>query len=71
MPRIFDSANNPFDFCRSCYPSEMEAMVRFGKAGDGPDNRGNCFAHGAEHPAYEDEDYRCWACRRYLVAGDN
>lgn len=71
MPRIYDSANNPHDFCKQHMPTETAADRRFGNVGDGPDGRGNCFGYDAEHPAYEDENYHCTSCRKLLEAEDN
>jgi len=74
MPRIYDSGNDPHDFCRDCYPSEAEADELFGdvdKTGEGPDDRGNCYGYDAEHPPYEDTDYACEGCRDLLTEEDN
>jgi hypothetical protein len=74
MPRIFDSANNPLDFCQKCMPSEAEADEEYGdvaKTGEGPDGRGNCFGWDAEHPDYEGTGYRCEKCRKLLTEQDN
>jgi len=30
MPRIYDSASDPLDFCKRCFPSEKTAEVRYG-----------------------------------------
>lgn len=62
MPRIYDSASNPNDFCKKHFPSRKDAQEEFGNVGDGPDGRGNCFAYDAEHPPYEDDDYTCRVC---------
>jgi len=71
MPRIYDSANEPHDFCRACFPLEMEADERYGGEGDGPDGRGNCFAYDAEHPDYEGLEYECEDCGEELGEDDN
>lgn len=71
MPRIYDSANDPHDFCQKHYPTETTAISHFGNVGDGPDGRGNCFGYEAEHPGYEGEDYRCELCRNILKRSDN
>lgn len=71
MPRIYTSANDPLDFCRKCFPDEAEALEKYGDVGDGPDGRGNCFAHDAEHPDYGGEDYHCYECDRRLTNRDN
>lgn len=78
MPRIYTSTSDPLDFCIDCfwdyYPSEIEAFEVFGHDGDGPDGRGNCFAHDAEHPDYGSAPYgmyRCWRCEKILQDWDN
>ena len=74
MPRIYDSASNPHDFCRHHFPSEAVAMRRYGdisKTGEGPDGRGNCFGYDDDHPPYGDNDYRCTACKRLLTEKDD
>jgi hypothetical protein len=62
MPRVYTSENDALDFCSRHMPGEAKARVLFGNKGDGPDGRGNCFEHGAEHPPYDDEMYRCHTC---------
>ncbi len=64
--RIYDSTNDPHDFCVDCFPVEDIAIEEFGDLGDGPDNRGNCFTYDAEHPPYEDDNYYCESCRQQL-----
>lgn len=71
MPRVYTSQSDPLDFCRKHFPTEANAMVKYGLLGDGPDGRGNCFAHDAEHPDYSDEDYRCEVCKAKLTSCDN
>lgn len=71
MPRIYDSASNPHDFCRAHFPTEVEARCSFFDVGDGPDDRGNCFGYEAEHPDYDGEDYQCCVCRKTLDRRDN
>jgi len=73
MPRIYDSANDPHDFCRrhGHWPTEREAVRKFGNVGNGPDNRGNCFGYDAEHPDYDGEDYACEVCNKTLTSKDN
>ena len=74
MPRIYDSANDPLDFCVRCYPTEGMAATKYGNValtGEGPDGRGNCFGYDAEHPDYEYEDYKCTSCHRRLKGKDN
>ena len=74
MPRIYDSASNPIDFCRKHFPGESAAISKYGnvaKTGTGPDGRGNCFSWDDEHPDYEGENYRCHTCRALLTERDN
>lgn len=71
MPRIYTSDNDPLDFCKDCYPSEDVAIKLYGNQGDGPDGRGNCFGHDAEHPDYQGEDYKCTTCKIVLDWQDN
>lgn len=74
MPRIYDSASNPLDFCSSHMPLEQIAERRYGnvaKTGNGPDGRGNCFGYDAEHPDYDGEDYKCTSCKKRLTSDDN
>ena len=74
MPRVYDSASNPLDFCRRHFPTENEAETEYGnvtKYGEGPDDRGNCFGWDAEHPDYSDGDYTCTLCHKRLASKDN
>ncbi len=72
MPRIYTSASDPIDLCVAHYPkTEAIAFSRFGHEGDGPDGRGNCFGYEAEHPPYENENYRCYTCHKKLTEMDN
>jgi hypothetical protein len=73
MPRIYDSASNPVDFCKKHFPkTEGHAELILGNKGEGPDGRGNCFAYDAEHPSYDDfGDYQCAVCHRTLSASDD
>jgi hypothetical protein len=74
MPRIYDSASNPIDHCKRCFPKESVAKKTYGdvaKTGLGPDGRGNCFDYNADHPAYEDMDYSCDKCGKALTSKDN
>lgn len=75
MPRIYDSASNPIDFCQTHFPkSEAIAEKKYGdvtKTGDGPDERGNCFSYDDDHPDYDDCEYRCEVCNRPLIGKDN
>lgn len=74
MPRIYDSGNDPLDFCVTCFPTEQVAEKKYGDVkttGEGPDGRGNCFGYDAEHPPYEGTDYRCVICNEELTEADN
>lgn len=71
MPRVYTSANDPVDFCKRHFPNEAMALKRYGNKGEGPDGRGNCFAHGAEHPDYDYETYDCVTCGCRLTGRDN
>jgi hypothetical protein len=73
MPRIYTSASDPIDFCAKHMPNNVKAYRKYGKVGDGPDNRGNCYGYEAEHPPYSDDDdmYRCEVCGCHLGDRDN
>lgn len=72
MPRIYTSANDPLDFCVSCFPPDGTAEEEYGDVGDGPDGRGNCYSYEADHPPYlEDPDYTCVKCGIILGEVDN
>lgn len=71
MPRIYTSASDPIDFCKQCFPDEDEATKKYGNVGDGPDGRGNCFEHKADHPDYAGEDYQCEDCGKQLKSRDD
>jgi hypothetical protein len=74
MPRIYDSASSPLDFCKDCYPTEEHAEREYGDVeltGEGPDGRGNCYGYDAEHPDYDYEDYTCIKCGQKLDWQDN
>jgi hypothetical protein len=68
--RIYTAKNDPLDFCDECAPTEEEALELYGE-GEGPDGRGNCFAYDAEHPDYDDDDYRCHECGTLLGEDDS
>lgn len=70
MPRIYTSQNVPLDFCQGHFPSEKEALEQYGKLGDGPDGRGNCFEYDTEHPPYEEEGTCCETCGRDITQAD-
>lgn len=71
MPRVYTSQSDPVDFCKKCFPDEQEAIEKYGDIGNGPDGRGNCFEHNADHPPYEGEEYDCELCRKRLNKRDN
>lgn len=72
MPRIYNSRSEPLDFCQRCFPkTEAEAYEVYGKLGDGPDGRGNCFSYDDEHPDYDYCDYICENCGMVLRNEDN
>lgn len=72
MPRVYDSSNDPIDYCRRHFPkTEEKALELHNNAGDGPDGRGNCFSYESDHPPYEDCDYKCYNCGRLLTEADN
>lgn len=67
MPRIYTSTSDPIDFCSSCFPDEETAEQRYGNIGDGPDDRGNCYAYDAEQPPFNEFDgYQCDTCRKTI-----
>lgn len=74
MPRIYDSASNPLDFCKRDFPSAAVAQRLYGdvsKTGSGPDGRGNCYGYNDDHPEYGGEDYTCERCGKRLTDNDN
>lgn len=73
MPRIYDGSSNPLDFCRKHFPKDEATARRLYGAGEGPDNRGNCFSYDDDHPDYDGEDYTCDhpGCRKRLTSADN
>jgi len=71
MPRIYNSASEPLDFCKECFPPEDEATELYGNVGDGPDNRGNCFDYDSDHPMYGGLDYTCETCGKELTDDEN
>lgn len=72
MPRIYDSASNPLDFCQKHFPKTEEiARKKYGNVGDGPDGRGNCFGYDDDHPPYADTDYKCEVCKKALMDEDD
>jgi len=68
MPRIYDSESNPVDYCRRCFPKTEAKAYAIHGGGEGPDDRGDCFAYDAEHPDYADDPdmYRCYVCNKEL-----
>lgn len=71
MPRIYASNSDPVDYCYGCFPGPEEGKRYHGRAGDGPDGRGNCYEYEADHPDYDGEDYVCHLCREPLTSFDN
>jgi len=73
MPRIYTSASDPVDFCRECFPDLEDAQETYGleAEGEGPDDRGDCFAYEAEHPPYDECDYDCEICGERLGDDDD
>jgi hypothetical protein len=72
MPRVVTAAGEPLDFCHHCFPkNEATARRLYAGRGEGPDDRGDCFAHEAAHPDYEGENYRCRKCKSALGEMDN
>jgi hypothetical protein len=71
MPRIYTSASDPLDFCKKHFPTEADALARYGNVGDGPDDRGNCFGWDDGHPEYEGTDYTCEICGAKLTRFDD
>ena len=71
MPRLYTSVNDALDFCNECFPDMAEAEEEYGDVGEGPDDRGNCFEHRADHPDYADHNYDCKFCGKRLTSGDN
>jgi hypothetical protein len=71
MPRICSSSSDPYDYCRSCFPTELVARRVHGNSGAGPDGRGDCFDYDSDHPPYDGEDYTCHKCRKPLTAIDD
>ncbi len=59
MPRIYDENNEPFDFCKDCFPDELNF------------HDGNNNEYNADHPPYEYEEYTCEECGKKLTAEDN
>ena len=72
MPRIYNSASEPVDFCKRCFPkTEEKAFAKYGNVGEGPDGRGNCFGYEDDHPSYSDTDYTCEVCGKALTDKDD
>ena len=69
MPRIY--TNNPYDFCKRCFPTHSKTEQQYSSVGEGPDGRGNCYDYGADHHCYSGENYRCCVCKKPLKEDDN
>lgn len=65
MPRIYTGNNDPIDWCKHCFPKQINAIIKYGP-GEGPDGRGNCYDYEAAHPPYAGNGYRCDNCRKIL-----
>ena len=74
MPRIYDSASGPVDYCRRCFPKTVEAAEakhKFPVLPTDNDGRGCCFSYDDSHPGYDGEDYTCEKCGRLLTGEDD
>lgn len=63
--RIYTSQSIPLDFCNDCVPCPVTAREEYGNLGDGPDDRGNCYAYDETRPCYDDDPdwfYECEEC---------
>ena len=73
MPRIYDSVDDPYDYCKKCFPSEAEAKKRHDKKGHiyGPLSAVINISYDAWHPSYDNEDCRCHDCEKPLDGSDD
>jgi predicted sulfurtransferase len=73
MPRLITSANEPLDFCITCFaqlcPNEYTARRKYGS--DSMLFGGNCFSFDVSHPLYEKKIQHCHNCKKELTAVDN
>ena len=57
MPRIYNSMNEPQDFCWKCFPDEVNAEIEHGNMDNDPNlndpDNGNGFGYDCAHPCYE------------------
>jgi hypothetical protein len=58
MPRIYNSDNEPLDYCRTCYPFMVPGASAAGWDCD------------ADHPPYDEAAYNCEECGEALTALD-
>ncbi len=57
--------NEPVDFCRNCYPRNLQVAER-------RLNTGRVYIDmDVEHPDYEQDAFRCDSCERLLDQRDN
>ena len=73
MPRVYDSANEPIDYCRYCFhwiERVAEELHKFPVLSTANDGRGCCFSVGCEHPPYDEWDYKCAKCGDTLGESD-
>ena len=74
MPRLITSDSEPMDFCKSCYPTELEAeeKYKFKVSEEANDGRGCCFLYEDDcHPDFEFQGYTCDECDEELTEEDN
>ena len=73
MPRIYDSNNDPINYCKKCFPKEgaAENLHRFEVNEKANDGRGDCYSYDCVHPPYEMENYKCHNCRKMLNRVDS
>ena len=73
MPRIYNSASEPHDFCMKCFVDEDKAEKLYNQPDeiglrDGEDNG---YGYDSAHPNYENEGYPCDECGELLTYEDN
>jgi len=83
MPRIYDKYNNPLDFCKECFPDEVE-FLSFAECLNDDDEQlcetcdlnisgedGCHYGYHEEHPPYSDTEYKCEECGEELTDNDD